>query len=380
MGGDRTPPTDGTIRLDVGDAIATITLDRPDALNALTVAMKRELLAAFRTIGRDRSLRAVVLTGAGRAFCAGQDLRERLDPGAAPLAVELRERYNPIVVAMRALDQPIVGAINGVAAGAGASLAFACDIRLAAEGASFNLAFGRLGLVPDSGATWFLPRLVGPAKAAELALLGETLSSADAERFGLVTRVVAPDALAAEARSTAAARALAPRAIALTKRALQRTWSIDLDEAAEDEPGVGIAGASRITARARGVPGQAPPRFNGESRGHAAGAASQEKLDARRRALHSLWGSRPKARSRRSFRTGTTVLIWIRATHRAGRAGRAGRLRPANPALLVPHGSNDRRRAFSARYCRAASVPTAVAPTTPRAPRCSHPGADEPRP
>ncbi len=111
-----------------------------------------------------------MLTGAGRAFCAGQDLKERLEPDAAPLAVELRERYNPIIRAMRALDQPIVGAINGVAAGAGASLAFACDIRLAAEAASFVLAFGRIGLVPDSGATWFLPRLVGPAKAAELAL------------------------------------------------------------------------------------------------------------------------------------------------------------------------------------------------------------------
>ena len=116
----------------------------------------------------------------------------------------MRERYNPIIAAMRRLDQPIVGAINGVAAGAGASLAFACDLRIAAEGASFVLAFGRIGLVPDSGATWFLPRLVGPAKAAELALLGESLSAAEAERFGLVPRVVPADELAAEARSMAA--------------------------------------------------------------------------------------------------------------------------------------------------------------------------------
>ena len=127
-----------------------------------------------------------MLTGEGRAFCAGQDLKERQAPDAAPLAVELRERYNPIIRAMRALDQPIVGAINGVAAGAGASLAFACDIRLAADAASFVLAFGRIGLVPDSGATWFLPRLVGAAKAAELALTTDPLSAADAERFGLV--------------------------------------------------------------------------------------------------------------------------------------------------------------------------------------------------
>ena len=158
------------LRYEVADAVATITLDRPEALNALTVPMKVELLRALGLVARDRDIRAVVLTGAGRAFCAGQDLKERQAPDAAPLAVELRERYNPVIRAMRNLDQPIVGAINGVAAGAGAALAFACDIRIAAEGATFLLAFGRIGLVPDSGATWFLPRLVGAAKAAELAL------------------------------------------------------------------------------------------------------------------------------------------------------------------------------------------------------------------
>ncbi len=225
MAGDRTATAGAaTVRYEVADAVATITLDRPDALNALTVPMKGELLAAIKAAGRDRTVRAVVLTGAGRAFCAGQDLKERLEPDAAPLAVEVRERYNPIIAAMRALDQPIVGAINGVAAGAGASLAFACDLRLAAEGASFVLAFGRIGLVPDSGATWFLPRLVGPAKAAELALLGESLSAAEAERFGLVARVVPAESLAAEASAIAQRLAgLAPNALALTKRALQRS-------------------------------------------------------------------------------------------------------------------------------------------------------------
>jgi 2-(1,2-epoxy-1,2-dihydrophenyl)acetyl-CoA isomerase len=267
MGGERTPRSFTTIRLEVADAIATITLDRPDALNALNVAMKGELLAAFRTIGRDASVRAVVLTGEGRAFCAGQDLKERLEPAAAPLAVELRQRYNPIIRAMRTLDQPIVGAINGVAAGAGASLAFACDIRVAAENASFVLAFGRIGLVPDSGASWFLPRLVGPAKAAELALLGSTLSAADAERFGLVARVVASDVLAEEARATAVRLAeLAPKALALTKRALQRSWSVDLDDALDDEAfRQGIAGAT--ADHAEGLAAfleKRPPRFTGE--------------------------------------------------------------------------------------------------------------------
>ncbi|HEX6869315.1 MAG TPA: enoyl-CoA hydratase-related protein, partial [Candidatus Limnocylindrales bacterium] len=184
-----------TVRSEVDAGIATITLDRPEALNALTIPMKTELLAAFRSIARDRQVRAVILTGAGRAFCAGQDLKERLAPDPTPLAIELRERYNPIIRTMRALPQPIVGAINGVAAGAGASLAFACDLRIAADGASFVLAFGRIGLVPDSGATWFLPRLVGPAKAAELALLGSTVSAADAERLGVVVKVVAANEL-----------------------------------------------------------------------------------------------------------------------------------------------------------------------------------------
>lgn len=267
MGGDRTPPSFTTIRLEIADAIATITLDRPDALNALTVVMKGELLVALRTVARDRSVRAVVLTGAGRAFCAGQDLKERLEPDSAPLAVELRERYNPIIRAMRALDQPIVGAINGVAAGAGASLAFACDIRLAAEGAIFVLAFGRLGLVPDSGATWFLPRLVGPSKAAELALLGTTLTASDADRFGLVARVVPAEDLAGAAHDAAATlAALAPRALAHTKRALQRSWSVDLDEALEDEAyRQGIAGATKD--HAEGLAAfleKRPPRFTGE--------------------------------------------------------------------------------------------------------------------
>jgi len=164
-------------------AVAVVTLDRPDRLNAISGALLADLHAALDEANRDATVRAIVLTGAGRAFCAGQDLKERLEPDAVPLAIELRERYNPIIAAMRALDQPIVGAINGVAAGAGASLAFACDIRIAAEDASFLLAFGRVGLIPDSGATWLLPRLIGGAKAAELALTTDPLNAADAERW-----------------------------------------------------------------------------------------------------------------------------------------------------------------------------------------------------
>jgi 2-(1,2-epoxy-1,2-dihydrophenyl)acetyl-CoA isomerase len=168
---------------------------------------------------------------------------------------------------MRALDQPIVGAINGVAAGAGASLAFACDLRIASDAASFVLAFGRIGLVPDSGATWFLPRLVGSAKAAEIALLGDTVSAIDAERLGLVTRVVPDDALPTEARAMATRLAgLAPAALAATKHALDRSWSVDLDRALEDEAHrQGVAGATRDHAEGmRAFLEKRPPRFTGE--------------------------------------------------------------------------------------------------------------------
>ncbi len=255
------------LRLETADAVATITLDRPDALNALTVALKEELLVAFERVAADPAVRAVVLTGAGRAFCAGQDLRERLQPDAAPLDTEIRVRYNPLIRAMRALPKPIVGAINGIAAGAGASLAFACDIRIAADGASFLLAFGRVGLIPDSGATWLLPRLVGGAKAAELALTAEPLSAVDAERFGLVARVVPADALLAESHALAARLAAgAPRALALTKQALDASWDASLeDQLAAEAVLQGQAGAT--VDHAEGIAAfleRRPPRFTGE--------------------------------------------------------------------------------------------------------------------
>ncbi len=256
-----------SLRYEAADAIATITLDRPDALNSLTVQLKNELLDAIRQAERDRAIRAVILTGAGRAFCAGQDLRERLEPDAAPLAVEIRERYNPLVLAMRRLEKPIVGAINGVAAGAGAALALACDLRICAENASFVLAFGRVGLVPDSGTTWFLPRLVGPARAAQLALLNDPLSAEDAASWGLVARVVPPDRLLDEARAVAARLAeSAPRALALTKRALNRSLEASLAAQLDYEAELqGIAGAT--ADHAEGIAAfieKRPPRFTGE--------------------------------------------------------------------------------------------------------------------
>jgi 2-(1,2-epoxy-1,2-dihydrophenyl)acetyl-CoA isomerase len=254
------------LRIEIDDAVATIILNRPDALNALTVLLKEELLGAFAAVADDDAVRAIVLTGTGRAFCAGQDLRERLEPDAAPLDTEIRVRYNPLIRAMRALPKPIVGAINGIAAGAGASLAFACDLRIAAEGASFLLAFGRVGLIPDSGATWLLPRLIGGAKAAELALMTEPLSAIDAERFGLVTRVVPADALLPEAHALATRLASgAPRALALTKRALSASWDAGLEEQLETE--AVLQGEAGSTAdHGEGIVAfleRRPPRFTG---------------------------------------------------------------------------------------------------------------------
>jgi len=230
------------------------------------VPVKVALREALEALAADRTVRAVILTGAGRAFCAGQDLAERERPDAAPLEVEVRERYNPIIRAIRSMGQPVIAAVNGVAAGAGASLAFACDLRIAAEEARFVLAFGRIGLVPDSGATWFLPRLVGSARAAELALVGDPIDAAEALRLELVSKVVPADQLMDEARRMAGRLAEgAPLALALTKEALQRSLTIDLEEALEGEAKLqGIAGASADHAEGMAAfREKRPPRFSG---------------------------------------------------------------------------------------------------------------------
>jgi 2-(1,2-epoxy-1,2-dihydrophenyl)acetyl-CoA isomerase len=254
------------LRVELEAGVATLTLDRPDALNSLTVPLKEALIRAFADAAADPAVRVVVLTGAGRAFCAGQDLRERLEPAAAPLEVEIRERYNPLIRSIRELPKPVIAAVNGVAAGAGASLAFAADIRIASDTASFVLAFGRVGLIPDSGATWLLQRLVGASKAAALALTTDPLSAADAERFGLVSRVVPGADLAGEAGALAIRLAsLAPRALALTKQAFAAAAESTFEETLELEADLqGLAG--QTADHREGIAAfieKRPPRFGG---------------------------------------------------------------------------------------------------------------------
>src|SRR5439155_962804 len=172
--------------------VAKITLNRPDVLNSFNTAMSQELQGVLREVAAAPELRAVYLTGAGRAFCAGQDLAEAAPPegpGIVDFAAHVRAHYNPLVLALRRMPKPVVCAVNGVAAGAGANLALACDIVIAAEEATFLQAFVKIGLVPDTGGTWFLPRLVGSAQAAALALLGEKLPAARAAELGLIYQV-----------------------------------------------------------------------------------------------------------------------------------------------------------------------------------------------
>jgi 2-(1,2-epoxy-1,2-dihydrophenyl)acetyl-CoA isomerase len=228
----------GSVLYTVEGPVASITLNRPEARNSLNVEAKTELLAAVRRAAEDEQVRAVILTGQGRAFCAGQDLREHADglaSGMDPLNT-VRAHYNPLVNAIVTMPKPVIAAVNGVAAGAGASLALACDLRLAARGASLLMAFARVGLGPDSGASWTLQRLAGPARAAELLMLAEPIDAAKAAEFGLFNRVVDDDELQPQARELAAHMAAGPTAAyAATKEALAYAATHTLAESLEKE-------------------------------------------------------------------------------------------------------------------------------------------------
>jgi 2-(1,2-epoxy-1,2-dihydrophenyl)acetyl-CoA isomerase len=219
------------VSLDAG--VLSITLNRPDKLNAFNPEMHQLLKAALERARDEPAVRAVLLTGAGKGFCAGQDLSERnVAPGAAPidLSVTLGSYYNPLVRRMRELPKPIVCAVNGVAAGAGANIALACDLVLAARSASFLQAFSRIGLLPDAGGTWFLPRLAGSARAMGLALLADKLCAEDAERWGLIWKAVDDAQLMNEATSITKKLSEGPtKAYGLIKKALHASAGNSLD-------------------------------------------------------------------------------------------------------------------------------------------------------
>ena len=218
---------------DVTDGVGTITLNRPDAMNSLDLATKIALRDAAVAASEDAAVRVIVLAGTGRAFCVGQDLKEHaaaLEAGnGLERTVELH--YNPLLRALTGAPKPVIAAVNGVAAGAGAALAFAADLRIASDKAAFNLAFANIGLTADSGASWTLPRLVGPAKAVELLMLPETIKIDEAAALGLVHRVVASDELDATVAELAARMAAGPTAAyAAIKKAVGFGLSHSLDE------------------------------------------------------------------------------------------------------------------------------------------------------
>lgn len=232
-----------TLTYALADGVATITLNRPERLNALNPKLVEELIAALGAAGADPDVRAVIMTGAGRGFCAGADIAPSKD---GPLAGSAQKRpdpgpgmdrlFNPLIRTVRRLQKPVIGAINGVAAGGGAGLAMACDIILAARSARFDQAFVRIALVPDMGCTWFLPRLVGEGKAKALAMLGEPVMAEDAERMGMVWKVYDDAALMDEARKLAQKMAAGPTSTyAAIKRAYEQSAANSLDQQLDAE-------------------------------------------------------------------------------------------------------------------------------------------------
>jgi len=217
--------------------VATITLNRPDRLNAITEAMLKELGAALKAAARDDAVRAVLLTGAGRGFCAGQDL-VAFEGGMANNAIynHLTRHYHPVILQFQAMEKPVIAAINGVAAGAGASLALACDLRIMSSQAVFLQAFSNIGLIPDAGSTWFLVRLVGYSRAFEIAIEGEKISAERCLQLGLVNRLSEPESLMSDAHAWAEKLAQRPTfALGLTKRAMLRALNRALPDALEYE-------------------------------------------------------------------------------------------------------------------------------------------------
>ena len=223
-----------TIQFNIADGAAKLTLNRPDRLNSFTLEMHAEVRDALDKVEADGSVRTLLLTGAGRGFCAGQDLSDRAvapGGGAVDLGESVEKRYNPLIRTLTSLPMPVICAVNGVAAGAGASIAFACDIVLAAKSAKFIMSFANIGLVPDSGSSWVLPRLAGQARALGMALTGAPVTAEQAEDWGLIWNCIDDDRLSDEADALIARFAAAPtRGLAETKKLIRGAFTRPLDE------------------------------------------------------------------------------------------------------------------------------------------------------
>jgi 2-(1,2-epoxy-1,2-dihydrophenyl)acetyl-CoA isomerase len=229
-------PQYASLLVDLSDGVFTLTLNRPDKLNALNDAMAAEIQAALKQAERDEAVRCLVLTGAGKGFCAGQDLGAVRERGDISFREHLLKTYNPIVAKLRAIEKPVIGAINGAAAGAGLGLALACDFRYAAAGAKFRMAFSGIGLAPDSGTSFYVPRLMGLSRALEFAYTNEAVTADEALALGLVNKVVPPNELEGTVRSLALRLAQAPtKALGLTKRAMYAALGSTLDQALDYE-------------------------------------------------------------------------------------------------------------------------------------------------
>ena len=258
------------IKFTLNDGIAVLTLNRPDKLNSFTQAMHLEVRSALVAVKTSPTARVLLLTGAGRGFCAGQDLSDRaVEPGAegVDLGESVETWYAPLVLALKALPMPVICAVNGVAAGAGANLALACDIVLAGKSASFVEVFCKLGLIPDTGGTWHLPRLVGHARAMGMALLGEKITAEKAEQWGLIWKCVPDEALMDQAMAMAVHFSTAPtKGLAYTKQAILASYGNTLPEQLKLE-GLMMRELGYTADYKEGVAafmGKRPPKFKGE--------------------------------------------------------------------------------------------------------------------
>jgi 2-(1,2-epoxy-1,2-dihydrophenyl)acetyl-CoA isomerase len=259
-----------TIQYSVTDGVATLCLHRPDSLNSFTTQMHAELRSALKEIRGDKAVRCVLLTGSGKGFCAGQDLNDRTvtaDQGPVDLGDSVEKNYNPLIRAITSLEKPVICAVNGVAAGAGVSLALACDIVIAARSVKFVMAFSKIGVIPDSGCTWHLPRAIGLPRAMALALTGDRITAEQAQSWGMIWQVVDDEELMPQAKQMAAHFATQPtKGLALIKRAMRQSLGSDLDQQLElEKEFMRIAG--RTADYAEGVAAfteKRAPLFKGE--------------------------------------------------------------------------------------------------------------------